>query len=332
MTISGPKKRCSECSKPMQRWGTTSTGRTRWRCSKCSHSSVRSRKDNRHKKRLSLFVAWLTSKKSLVELSFEVGVSVTTLREWFVSFWDVPPQPDIHTGVRVLVLDGTSVMKRVCMLLIAGDADNARPVSWMDCGRECYDSWVVFLRDLSWRGVTPEVVVCDAQRGLLKAIHEVWPEVWIQRCLIHVVRQACIWLTRNPQTRAGRELLRLVKELPRIQTKRQKRRWVRKFWRWYRRHEKFLKDRSYSPSGHWWYTHRRLRGTRSLLKNALPDLFRFVTDSSIPKTSNHVEGGLNSRLKELFRCHRGFSLQRKLILAAWYLALRQGQKPTRKLY
>ena len=206
------------------------------------------------------------------------------------------------------------------------------PVSWMDCARECYDAWVVFLKDLSWRGVTPEVVVCDAQRGLLKAIREVWPQVKIQRCLIHVVRQARTWLTQHPRTKAGRELLVLVKELPRIQTKRQKRRWVRMFWRWYRHHEKFLKDRSYSPSGKWWYTHRRLRGTRSLLKNALPDLFRFVTDPSIPKTSNHVEGGLNSRLKELFRCHRGFSLQRKLILAAWYLALRQGQKPTRKLY
>ena len=332
MTISGPKKKCSECSKPMQRWGATSTGKIRWRCRYCETSSVRSRKDNRHKKRLSLFVRWLTSKKSLEEISSEVRVSVTALREWFAPFWNTPPQPEIHTGVRVLVLDGTSVVKRVCMLLIAGDADNSRPVSWMDCARECYDAWVVFLKDLSWRGVTPEVVVCDAQRGLLKAIREVWPQVKIQRCLIHVVRQARTWLTQHPRTKAGRELLVLVKELPRIQTKRQKRRWVRMFWRWYRRHEKFLKDRSYSPSGKWWYTHRRLRGTRSLLKNALPDLFRFVTDPSIPKTSNHVEGGLNSRLKELFRCHRGFSLQRKLILAAWYLALRQGQKPTRKLY
>ena len=316
----------------MQRWGKTSIGKTRWRCAACRSSSVRERKDNRQKKRLSLFGRWLTSKKSFVELSREVGVSVTSLQEWFKPFWNHPPQPDIQTSVRVLVLDGTSVMKRMCMLLIGSDADNSRPVSWLDVHRECYDSWVVFLRDLSWRGVSPQAIVCDAQRGLLKAIREVWPQTKIQRCLIHVVRQACIWLTQNPKTKAGRDLLVLVKELPKIQTRRQKRRWVRKFWRWHRHYDEFLKERSYSPSGHWWYTHRRLRGTRSLLKNALPDLFRFVTDPSLPKTSNHVEGGLNARLKELFRCHRGFSLQRKLILAAWYLALRQGQKPTRKLY
>lgn len=316
----------------MQRWGRHPSGKQRWRCRYCETSTIRSRKDNRQKKRLSLFVAWLTSKLTLNELAQQQNVTVRTVERWFTPFWMCAPQPDIRTGVRVLVLDGTSVMKRKRMLLIAADGDHARPVSWMDCVRECYDSWVVFLKDLSWRGVTPEYVVCDAQRGLLKAIGEVWPQVKIQRCLIHVVRQACIWLTQNPQTRAGRELLVLVKDIPHIQTKRQKRRWVRKFRRWCKRHDTFLKERSYGPTGKWWYTHRLLRGTRSLLKNALPDLFRFVTDPSIPKTSNHVEGGLNARIKELFRCHRGCSLQRKLILAAWYLAVRQGQKPTKDVH
>lgn len=314
----------------MQRWGRHVSGTPRWRCVVCGKNGVRTRNDNREKKRLFLFVRWLTSKKSLVEIAAEAQVSVQSLMKWFAPFWNIPPQPNILSGVRVLVLDGTSIAKRVCMLLIAGNADTANPVSWLDVPRECYDAWIVFLRDLAWHSVTPEVVVCDGQRGLLKAIREVWPQVKIQRCLIHVVRQASNWLTRNPRTRAGRELLVLVKQLPLIQTKRQKRRWIRAFRYWMKRHDNFLKERSYSPSGHYWYTHRKLRGTRSLLKNAIPDLFRFVTDPSLPKTSNHVEGGLNARLKELIRCHRGFSLRHKLILAAWYLALRQGQKPTRK--
>ena len=312
----------------MQRWGRHLSGKQRWRCLKCESSSVRKHKDNRHKKRLSLFVNWLTSKASLDEIAKQQKVTVKTLMRWFETFWNTPPQPIIHSSLRVLVLDGTSISKRVCMLLIAGDADRAKPISWLDVSRECYDAWVLFLKDLLWHGVTPEIVICDGQRGLLKAIREVWPQVKVQRCLIHIVRQASNWLTRNPQTRTGRELLGLVKQLSHIQTKRQKRRWVRAFHYWFKRHHTFLKERGYSPSGRWWYTHRKLRGTRSLIKNALPDLFRFITDPSIPKTSNHVEGGLNARLKELLRCHRGFSLRHKLILAAWYLALRQGQKPT----
>ena len=330
MTISGPRKRCSECSKLMRRHGKTAVGKTRWRCVDCRTSSVRKNKNNRQRQRLSLFVSWLTSKDALSDIARDVGVSVQTLIKWFHPFWDTPPQPVPSVGVRVLILDATSVVKRKLMLLIAGDGDGHVPVSWVDAPRECYDSWVVFLTGLSWAAVTPAYIVCDGQRGLLKAIRHVYPQAKIQRCLIHIIRQASAWLTQCPRTQAGRELLALVKRLSHIQTKRQKRRWVRLFHCWDRRHNTFLKDRSYGPRGHWWYTHRRLRGTRSLLKNALPDLFRFVTDPTIPKTSNHVEGGLNARLKELFRCHRGLSPQRKLALAAWYLALRQGQKPTRK--
>lgn len=231
------------------------------------------------------------------------------------------------SGVRILVLDGTSIVKRQGMLLIAGDGEKRQPVSWLAIGRESYDSWSVFQRKLAWEGLAPSVVVCDAQRGLLKATHEVWPKARVQRCLIHVVRQSCLWLTQNPKTGAGQELLELVHALTDIRTRRQKRRWIRAFKYWNRKYDRFLKDKTYGGHNRWWYTHRRLRGTRSLLHNAVPDLFRFVTDPSIPRTSNHVEGGLNARLKELFRCHRGLTQAKKLVIASWYLALRQGQKP-----
>jgi len=192
--------------------------------------------------------------------------------------------------------------------------------------RECLNSWLLFLSILD---IKPTVVVCDGQRGLLKAIHSTWPKIMVQRCLIHIVRQASAWLTQHPKTKAGKHLLLLVKELRHIRTRRQKRRWIRKYRKWDKKYTTFLKEKSYSWQGRWWYTHRRLRGTRSLIENAIPDLFRFVSDPTVPRTSNHVEGGINSRLKELFRSHRGFTKTKKLALASWYLALRQGQKPTR---
>ena len=312
----------------MQRWGRTSANKIRWRCVQCNVTAIRTNTSNRKRARLSLFVRWLTSKDALLDISKDVGVSVQTLISWFRPFWDTPPSPDIPLHVRVLVLDGTSVAKHKLMLLIAGDGDRGRPVSWMDVDRECFNSWAVFLLQLKSYGIYPRYIVCDGQRGLLKSIREIYPDAKIQRCMIHVIRQASAWLTRSPKTLAGRELLALVKQLSGIQTKRQKRRWIRSFKKWRNRHANFLKERSYSLTGRWWYTHRKLRGTRSLINNAIPDLFRHVSDPTVPKTSNHVEGGLNSRIKELFRCHRGLSPKRKLALAAWYLALRQGQKPT----
>lgn len=313
----------------MTKWGKTAAGSIRWFCTSCRVSGIRKRTDNQSRSRLFLFVRWLMSKATLKEIAEDAGVSIQSIINWFHPHWLSPPEPRIPPSVRVLVLDATSVVPRQCMLLIAGDGDRLRPVSWMPALRECHASWSYFLEGLG-KTLQPVFVVCDGQRGLLKAVHETWPETRIQRCLVHVVRQACLWLTQKPKTKAGRELLFLVQRLTLIRTKRQKRRWIRAFRYWNRKHMAFLKERTYGNHGRWWYTHRKLRGTRSLLRNAIPDLFRFVTDSSIPRTSNHVEGGLNSRLKELFRCHRGISASKKLALASWYLALRQGQRPTRK--
>jgi hypothetical protein len=307
----------------MQKYGTTTVGSQRWYCINCKRSGTRKRQDNRFRTRLSLFVDWLIGTVSISKIAKRYKVSARTVNRWFEPYWQSPPKIKIPDSVRVLVLDGTSVVPRVCMMLIAGDADRSKPVAWRAVDRESYGSWMPFLAAMNKRGIMPEVVICDGQRGLLKAISTVWPKATTQRCLIHVIRQASLWLTQNPKTAAGQELLVLVRFLKTIRTRRQKRKWIRAFKYWHRRHHDFLKERSHGGGKHWWYTHRKLRGVRSLLANAIPDLFRFVSDPTIPRTSNHVEGGMNSRIKELFHSHRGISLQKKIILASWYLRSRQ---------
>lgn len=307
----------------MQRRGKTSSGSQRWYCVNCNRSSIRKRKDNRVRARLFLFVDWLIGTVSISKIAERYKVSKRTMNRWFEPYWQSPPKIKICNHVRVLVLDATSVVSRVCMMLIAGDADQSKPVSWQAVKRESYGSWMPFLATMNDRGIEPEIVVCDGQRGLLKAISNVWPKARIQRCLFHIIRQASLWLTQNPKTIAGQELLVLVRLLKTIRTRRQKRRWIRSFKHWLRRYRNFLKERSHGEGRRWWHTHRKLRGVRSLLTNAVPDLFRFVSDPTIPRTSNHVEGGLNSRIKELFHLHRGISLQKKIILASWYLRSRQ---------
>jgi hypothetical protein len=279
-----------------------------------------------------LFLSWVESKKTLSEISETVGINARTLRRWFVPFLNEPPRP-VECGrcVRVLVLDATSITARVCVMLIAGDADRSSPVSWDPTVRESSGAWFPFLAGLRRSDMNPTYVICDGQRGLIRAIHEVWPSARIQRCLIHVTRQARAWLTMRPKTIAGVQLLSIVHDVTSIRTRRQKRRWIRRFRRWQRSHAVFLNERTQGDA-YWWYTHRKLRATQSLIANAIPDLFRFVTDPTVPRTSNHVEGGLNARIKELLRCHRGLSTQKKLALAAWYLYLRQGRKPTRNVH
>lgn len=316
----------------MQKWGLTKAGKQRWYCSDCELSAVRKRSDQRARMRWSLFVSWLIGKKSLEDISSEQRLSIRSLSRWFAPFWRTAPTPTLPSCVRILVLDATSIVPRQRMVFIGTDAETGRPVSWADWSHESHEVWSLFLAHLDRAGIKPQVVVCDAQRGLLKAIREVWPDAIVQRCLIHVVRQAMIWLTKNPKTIPGVELRALVGTLPAVRSREEAERWVRSFNSWSDKSREFLRERSEGPDGTRWYTHRKLRGVRSLIANAIPDLFHFTNDVSIPRTSNHVEGGINARLKELLRCHRGIQTNKKLVLVAWYLAIRQGQKPTRDVY
>ena len=182
----------------------------------------------------------------------------------------------------------------------------------------------------------PDVAVIDGQKGLLAAIPSLWPQTKIQRCLVHIERLARAKLTRQPKTSAGKGLLSLVQGLFTVRTKRQRRRWLRAYRRWERQHATFLKERSDGePSAgkkrRWWYTHRNIRAARSLIRNALPHLFTFVRYPQVPRTTNHVEGGINSRLKELVHRHRGLSPDRKQALVATFLTQRNTKKPPRNV-
>jgi len=331
------RKRCPKCAGRMTGWGRTPSGRQRFRCPSCGGTGIRKRPDNRTRHDGDAFGKWILGKATLAETAKAEGVSVRTLIRRFAPFWDGPPAPRKPRPADVLVLDATYVEPRRMMAFIAGNPRDSSPVGWAFSERESRASWTAFLSGLSRDGIRPSFVVCDAQRGLLCAIRAVWPDALVQRCVIHVHRQARTWLTNSPKTRAGREMSAIVDALLDVRSKRKKRRWIRSFRSWCARHERFLKERTLATDGRgrrrWWYTHRKLRAVRSLVGNAIPDLFRHIGRPEVPRTSNHIEGGVNSRIKELMRCHRGLDVRKKKSLVAWYLSKRQeaAEKPTRNV-
>jgi hypothetical protein len=220
----------------------------------------------------------------------------------------------------ILILDGTTVIRRQSVVLIARTPDVV--ASWRFAQRECFADWVALLTTVAG---TPFVVVMDGQKGLEKAVEQRWPGVKVQRCIIHVHRQAMAWLTHHPKTAAGVELRRIVTRLLAVGTRSEAWRWQRDLERWCRRHDSFLREQTPHPSEsrRRWYTHRKLRAVRSLLQNSVPRLFTFRDVPGCPRTSNHLEGGINARLKDLGRCHRGISANKKHALVAWYLHSRQ---------
>lgn len=305
----------------MRKYGTTSAGRQRWQCLSCKKTGVKKRPDQRRRSVNLLFKKWLTGNATLKELSMRARVSIQTLISWFAHCEKQPCAAISKSNACILVLDATHI-DRDCVLLIILDAQTNAPIAWCPARRETYASWNALLARSPQQS---RYVVCDGHSGLLKAVRERWPGILIQRCIAHVLREMRALLTRHPKLPAGIALRLLVNDIFNIHTRRQKRRWVRTFFRWRKKYGQFLKEKTYTLEGRWHYTHRRLRRAATHLARALPDLFRYVRDRSVPNTSNQVEGGINGPIKDLLRKHRGMSMRRRLILASFYL-----QKRTKK--
>jgi len=316
----------------MQKRGLTAAGTQRWYCNSCAASAIRKRPDTKERHHRTLFTQWLTGNRSLSEIADDHGVTRRTLVRWFSPLWEHIQQPPelIPVPYTIYMLDGVYLSGRENAALICRTM--TAQISWMFTERETLASWLAFLKNLPM----PDAAVVDGQKGLLAAILYIWPETKVQRCLVHIARLARIRLTRHPKTCAGKELLMLVHRLMKVRTKRQRRRWVRSYRCWERKHATFLKERSYGEpktgkKRTWWYTHRNVRAVRSLIRNAMPHLFTFVRYPQVPRTTNHIEGGVNSRLKELVHRHRGLPHDRKQVLVAEHLARSRKPKPPRNV-
>lgn len=168
----------------MQRRGKTATGRQRWFCSSCRKSNVRRSPSTLERHRKKLFVRWVCGNATLAELAREHRTSLRTLRRYFEPFWEQQPTPHIPESLdgQSLIVDAVSLEPRCLMALIG--RTRRRVVQWTFAERESLASWSIFCAPLS----SPEVVVCDGQKGMLMAIGMSWPSARIQRCLIHIVR------------------------------------------------------------------------------------------------------------------------------------------------
>jgi hypothetical protein len=141
-------------------------------------------------------------------------------------------------------------------------------------------------------------ITSDGGTGIRKAVEMVYPNIPHQRCITHVQRLGLALLTRNPKTRAGQELRPLVKTITQIENEsygsrfgQQRDEWVNQFLLWCNRWDSFLKERSYlEGTRKWWYAHKSLRRARVLILNALPNLFYYLEDNTIPKDTNGLEG------------------------------------------
>ncbi len=325
---------CSTCKSKLQKWGKTPAGTQRWRCPNCTSTQVKLRPDLSRAFVLERFVTWLMGKQSQTELRLPDGITDRAWRDQTAWCWSVAPYPEQSGEVYpVILLDGIGVGSLVC--LVARTPEFV--VGWEWVGWESSHTWAKLLQQFP----SPTVVVCDGQKGILLAIARCWPQARVQRCIFHVWQNIRVKLTLHPLTEAGQVLLQLTRDLWNVKMPEQAAVWEHRLTTWHERNGDFIRERTNKDTSEpgkrrWWYTHGRLRSAYYQLNKLLQDNQLFthlepLTDVLIPRTTNYVEGGINSQLRTKLKLHRGMNEEHQRRLVEWYLYSRtEAPKPTRK--
>lgn len=305
------------------KWG-KQNNKQRYFCKNCEKLFATLSKNKSIARQKIWFKKWVVGKQTLQELSNASNKSARTLQRLFSVYLDNPPNPKIISSKKCyLVIDGTYFKNNFCVL------------NYLDSGlkylqyyriveRENYSNYLSDLEFLKQVGIIPFSITSDGQKGLLWAIKDVFPDTVHQRCVVHIQRMSLTYLTRNPKTEAGITLRYWIKKLHKIDNHDKKDFWISQFEGWCRKYDYFLKEKSESLSGRKWYTHKLLRRTRSLIKNALPNMFHYLDNPHISKSTNCLETKF-SYLKNNVKIHRGLSKKNRRSFIVWYNYFKNNQ-------
>jgi len=146
-------------------------------------------------------------------------------------------------------------------------------------------------------------VTIDGRRG----IPFVFNKYPIQICQFHIQKRILARTTKNPKTDCGKRLKYIANHF--ISQRWNKQKFTTEIKNILEEFKDFLSERN--EQNH--YQHKQLRSAFFGIKLALPYLFTFqdYPDLNINNTTNSIDGGVNTKLKELNRIHRGMKIERR---------------------
>lgn len=101
--------------------------------------------------------------------------------------------PILFLGALIVkVRDGGAVRNKACYVAIGVNVDGERDVLglWFQAA-EGAKFWLQVLTELRQRGVEDVLVCCvDGLKGFPEAIEAVFPQAWVQTCIVHLIRQS----------------------------------------------------------------------------------------------------------------------------------------------
>jgi hypothetical protein len=111
-------------------------------------------------------------------------------------------------ALQVKVTEDRSVSSRACYLAVGVTVDGDREalgIWWQDT--EGSKFWLAVLNDLHQRGVSDVLIACvDGLTGFPDAIEAVFPEAWVQTCIVHQIRASMRYVSYQDRRKVAAAL------------------------------------------------------------------------------------------------------------------------------
>jgi len=196
-------------------------------------------------------------------------------------------------------------------LIVAKDIELKEPIAYNFIKSETKEEYSNLLQQIYSKGFVIKAVTLDGKPG----VFSLFKDIPIQMCHFHMKAIITRKLTKNPKLKPSIELKRITSYLGEISACR----FGYMLQAWYKRNKEFLNEKVEDESKRGWhYKYRRLRSAYKSLKSFLPYLFTYqkYPNLNIPTTTNLLDGGCFSPLKDLLKVHRGINkkMKRKIII------------------
>ena len=130
-----------------------------------------------------------------------------------VRAWQQRPLEDLYPVVFldclvIKVREAGSVQRRACYLALGVTLEGDRDVlgMWFQ-ESEGAKFWLQVLNDLKQRGVEDILIACvDGLKGFPDAIEAVFPQAWVQTCIVHLIRHSLRYVPRREREQVARDL------------------------------------------------------------------------------------------------------------------------------
>lgn len=261
------------------------------------------------------FVRWVTEAYCLRQLAQHSGWSLTTLTRIIHKALMSPPPQIAVCKAQHITFDGTYIYKRVVGAMVVMDGLRHELIAGRFGLKESVPYLVPFFEELKDKGLSPVSVTVDGNPQAITAFQSVWPQIVIQRCLVHIQRQGLMWCRARPKRTDAKKLRELFLQVTSILTIQDRDNFLSQLASWEARYGERIRA---SPEAGWVASD--LKRARSMLLSALPNMFHYLENPFIAWNTNLLEGYF-SRMKQCYRGHNGLARHRLRNYFNWYFYL-----------